>query len=463
MNDIINCLEQVNQWMKSKSISGAITFRSEVSHMVRCGRSQISLNNSEEGQKFFIDLQKGKKKISSSLTASAGDESKIKKVAEELWQKIDMMPEVPYLKPMQAIAQGELNKHVPDQRVTQMDSDIMVKLFADVNEAFKGKNVEISGAFSSGEYSYSNINTLVDKAVSYQGTDFNAEVVVQLLDHNKKEIRSACVGESLDDYDSKALVEELKALYDIKTTTPRENLEAGEYDVVFASHAFGEITQYMGYLTYFGEQYEYEQSMLQKEKHKLGSKIFGENITITDNPNNPDVLFARPVGLNGVERHEFPLIEEGVLKNMFYTDKDSCDRFSMEVNNDYRVSSVVINAGDGPNTFREMVESCKKPTIYIPFIHYMNFTNPAKGEFTGTSRFGTFLIKDGKIQNHLYNLRINDSYMRIFNNVEWLSKSMAHVNTSNTYDMRMASSIACPRFVKVNAVKISGSSAPENA
>ena len=167
------------------------------------------------------------------------------------------------------------------------------------------------------------------------------------------------------------------------------------------------------------------------------------------------------MGLNGVARHAFPLIEEGVLQNMFYSDKDTCDRFSMDVNNDFSVSSLVVNTGDGPSDFNEMVASCKKPTIYIPFIHYMNFTNPAKGECTGTSRFGTVLVEDGKVKNHLFNLRINDSYMRIFNNVEWLSKKMAHVNTSDTYGMRIASSIACPSFVKVNGVKITDSSAPK--
>ena len=462
MNQVINTLENINEWMKSESISGTITFRGESSHMVRCGRSQISLNNTEHGQKFFIDLQKGKRKASSSLTCSAEDAERLKAEVKSLWKKIDLMPEISHLRELSEIAQGDLNKHVPDMRITNIDSGIMVDLFKNVDEAFKEKNVEISGAFSAGEYSYSIINTLVDKAISYQGTDFNAEVVVQLLDHDKKEIRTSIVGENLDDYHGDELVKELMELYEIKTTTQRKDLPAGEYDVVFASHAFAELTNYMGYLTYHGEGYQFDQSMLSKDKHDIGTKIFGDNITITDDPTNPDVLFARPIGRNGMERDTFPLIEDGVLKNMFYTDKDTCDRFSIDVNNDIHVASIMVEAGDGPTDFHEMVKSCERPTIYIPFIHYMNFTNPAKGEFTGTSRFGTFLIEDGKITNHLFNLRINDSYMRIFNHVEWLSRSIGHVNTSNTYGMRMAHSVACPQYVKVNGVKISGSSAPKS-
>ncbi|TEW43196.1 hypothetical protein E2R67_16095 [Psychromonas sp. RZ5] len=87
----------------------------------------------------------------------------------------------------------------------------------------------------------------------------------------------------------------------------------------------------------------------------------------------------------------------------------------------------------------------------------MNFTNAAKGEFTGTSRFGTFLIEQGEIKAHLYNQRINDSYHNTFNQIEWLSSTLTHINTSDTYGMRNAASIACPQFVKVNNVKITGS------
>jgi predicted Zn-dependent protease len=92
----------------------------------------------------------------------------------------------------------------------------------------------------------------------------------------------------------------------------------------------------------------------------------------------------------------------------------------------------------------------------------MNFTNVAKGEFTGTSRFGTFLIEQGEIKAHLYNQRINDSYYNTFNNIEWLSSTLTHINRSNTFGMRNATSIACPLFVKVNKVKITGSKKPTN-
>lgn len=461
MEKVLKTLKELNAFMKEKGIEGTVTYRHEVSHMARCGRSQISLNVSEEGEKYFVDLQTGKRKISGETTALVDELEKLQNFILSLHQKLKFMPEIPHLRPMRAIAQGDLNKYHADPAMEGMDSSIMVNLFKQCDDQFEGKNVEISGAFSAGIHSYAVINTLVEEPVSYQGSDFNVEVVLQLLDHDKKEIRVSDVGERIDEFDSKKLIDHLKRFYEIKTTTARKDVEPGSYDVVFYADAFAEITDFMIYLTCIGETYEYGMGMLKKDVHKIGSKIFGDNVTIVDDPSDPEILFARPVGRNGVERKEFPLITNGVLQNMFYSEKETCDRFSVDVNNDCNVAGMKLLTGEGPTDFDEMVRSCEKPTLFIPFIHYMNFTNAAKGEFTGTSRFGTLLMENGEIKSHLYNLRINDSYHNLFSQIEWLSKKLTHVNTSTTYEMRSASSIACPLFVKVNDVKITGSNAPE--
>ena len=461
MQAVKNLLKQINQFMQEEGITGCTTYQQETSHMVRCGRSQISLNVSEQGEKYFIELQLGKRKISGSTTAQVDELDKLKTLVLSLQEKLKFMPEVEHRRPMTVIAQPELGKSLDtdnvDEALEYIDSSIMVNLFTQCEATFKDKNVEISGAFSAGKQSYAVINTLVDEAITYQGCDYNVEMVLQLLDHDKKELRVSDVGNTLKQFDAPKLIKHLSDMYQIKTQTEQQDIEAGEYDVVFYADAFADLTNYMGYLTLHGESYEYEMGMLQKEKHKLSDKLFSENLSIIDDPTASDILFKRPVGLNGVKRPTFPLIKNGILTNMFYSDKEDCDRFKVDINNDISVSAIKVDTGTGPANFDKMVKSCIKPTLFIPFIHYMNFTNAAKGEFTGTSRFGTFLIEQGVIKAHLYNQRINDSYHNTFNNIEWLSSTLTHVNTSDTYGMRNASSIACPLFVKVNKVKITGS------
>ena len=80
MQAIKTLLQQINQFMKAQSISGTVTYKQETSHMVRCGRSQISLNVSEQGEKYFIELQQGKRKIAGSTTAQVDDIDKLESV-----------------------------------------------------------------------------------------------------------------------------------------------------------------------------------------------------------------------------------------------------------------------------------------------------------------------------------------------------------------------------------------------
>jgi predicted Zn-dependent protease len=461
MNSVKTLLQDINLFMQNKGLIGSVTYQHEISHMVRCGRSQISLNVSEQGEKYFIMLQQGQRKIEGSTTAQVEEIDKLKHFVLSLQEKLQFMPEVKHRNPLNIIGNGKegqcLDSREVDPEIANIESSIMVDLFKQTSESFSNERVEISGAFSAGIQSYATINTHVSEAITYQGSDYNIEIVVQLLDHNKKELRVADVGNSLTQFNDQKLIGHLTKMYRLKTQTTIQEILPSKYDVIFYADAFAELTNYMSYLTLQGETYQYGLGMLQKEKHKIGDKIFSDKLSIIDDPEDKNVLFNRAFGINGIKRPIFPLISNGVLDNMYYSVKEDCDRFNVTVNNDVSVAGFRVKTGNGPASFDEMVKNCIKPTLFISYIHYMNFTNAAKGEFTGTSRFGTFLIEKGEIKYHLYNQRINDSYHNIFNNIEWLSSSLTHINTSDSYGMRNASSIACPLFVKINNVNITGS------
>ncbi len=455
-------LKALNDFLKDQNLQGQLTYRTEVSHLVRAGRSQISLNVSEEGNQLDVVLYKGKKKIKGECAGNlATDAARFKAFILSLKSRIELMPEIPHLTAMKPVASNDHVNTRFDSSLIELESQKLVDFFQQVKDRFDESEVEVSGAFSAGGHGYGVINTLVEEAVFYQGSDWNLEVVLQLVNDDKKEVRTGAVGETWQEFDADALIESLNVLYELKRATPRIDLEPGEYDVVFSADAFAEMTSFVDWLALSGETFEYQSGMLQKDQHKPGDKVFGSNITITDDPKDPDVIFARPVGLNGFQRERFPLVNAGVLKQMYYSDKDTCDRFGKDVNNDSSVASLKVHAGNGPESFADMVKSTQRKTLYIGFIHYMNSTNPARGEFTGTSRFGTLLMENGEVKSHLYNLRINDSFHRIFNQVEWLSGRLESVNMSNTYFKRQSSSIACPAFVKVSAVKITGTAATD--
>ena len=454
---VLKSLTEIISFYKDSPFDLSLTYRGEKSHLIRAGRNQISLNVGEEGSSFQVSIQKGKRFITGSLTASEDDCIKVRAYIDDLSSKIDLMPEVPHLKPKLPQAE-KLEQSEADTSIKEFDSKIAVDYFEEAFNLFKDHNIEVSGAFSAGFHNIGIISTLSPDPSYYEGTDFNIELVLQLLDHDKKELRVSQVGRSLADYKPEKTYQHLQKIMKLKTKTQRVDLPPGKYDIIFHADAFAEMTSYMSWLTLSGDQWLYQTGMLQKETHELGSKIFGENFNITDDPLDKDVLFHRPFGLNGIKREKVTPIKTGVINKLYHSDKETCDKFDVELNNCSRVSSFKVEAGTGPSNFEELAENSKTKTLYIPFIHYMNFTNPAKGEFTGTSRFGTFLLEDGQIKNHIYNLRINDSFHHIFNQIEWLSSKLEHVNLSNTYGLRLASSLTCPRYVKVRGVNISGSS-----
>ena len=450
-------LKRLNNFMKGRGLCGTVNYRGEVSHLMRAANSAISLNTSEKGSKFFIELQDGKKFSRVSLSAGVEDYDKIVKSILLAERNIDVMPEIPFATPMKPICQLKENIHNNDAALENIDSAEMLDLFKGAKERFPERETVVSGAFSCGSYEFGVINTLVENPLYHKGSDFNIEIVLQLIG-NKKEIRASQVGDCLKEIDYDLIYKELESALEVKKNTKRIDIEPGSYDVVFGRDAVADLLSFLSYLGLSGEAYEYGMGMFQKKTHKIEDKIFGDNFSFADNPEKENNIFSRTFGTNGIARKSVDLIKNGVLKQLIYSNKMDCDRFNQKVNNDDSTLNPVMETGEGPADFKEMVESCKTPTIFIPYLHYMNSPNRAKGEVTATSRFGTFLIEDGKIKNHLYKLRINEDLFKIFSNIEWLSRQSAFANTSDTYGLRMASAVQLPIYTKVKGVNITGSS-----
>ncbi len=454
---IIATLGAINEYMKSKGYTGEVSFRGETSHLVRAANNQISLNTSEQGAKFFITLQDGKKFSNGSVATAIENIEEIKKAVDVVAAKLNHVPQIDFATPMGTIAQERPCTAFYDERLENLDSAVMKDFFAEAVKRFAHRKTAVSGAFSCGMYEYGLINTLVTEPLYYKGSDFNIELVLQ-LEKDKKEIRSSQVGESYAQYKPEELYAHIDQLLTLKETTPREDIAPGSYDIIFGRDAVADIAGLIGWLAVSGEVYEYGMGMMPKDKFKFGDKVFSDKLTIIDDPESKTALFRRPFGLNGVKRGKTVLFDKGVWKTVLYSSKMDADRFGKKVDNDMNAFNPVILPGDGPETFEEMIASCKKPTLYIPFIHYINIPNRAKGEFTGSSRFGTLLIENGKVKSHLYNLRLNETVFNFFGKIEWFSKKIEHSNTSNTYGLRMAEAVTLPAFMKVQGIAVTGTS-----
>ena len=120
--------------------------------------------------------------------------------------------------------------------------------------------------------------------------------------------------------------------------------------------------------------------------------------------------------------------------------------------------NLAMSAGDKDiKGFDDLKEYARKQDIlYIPYIHYSGVVNASEGLVTGSSRFGALLFKqDGSIEVP-FNVRFTVKLTDIFgDNLLWLAKEKTSYNNSSTYGMRNPEAIVLPKYIAVDAVRIS--------
>ncbi len=77
-------------------------------------------------------------------------------------------------------------------------------------------------------------------------------------------------------------------------------------------------------------------------------------------------------------------------------------------------------------------------------VHYTNTVAPREGILTGTTRDGTFRIRDGKVAEPLVNHRFTLSMPELLREVLGLTRETMLVNQSDFYDERYAYATLVP-------------------
>jgi predicted Zn-dependent protease len=160
---------------------------------------------------------------------------------------------------------------------------------------------------------------------------------------------------------------------------------------------------------------------------KVGTQVFGHNITIADDCSHA-LQAGQPFDGEGMPRKTVTLVERGVLKNLVYGRK-SAKHFAIEPSGhglpepspQGELAQNIVVAG-GETSMDEMIESTDHG-ILLSRVWYVRLVDPASVLLTGMTRDGTFLIERGKISRGLINLRFNVSVLDLLNSVVQLGPS----------------------------------------
>ena len=228
------------------------------------------------------------------------------------------------------------------------------------------------------------------------------------------------------------MMAEIAAQKALDSAHPAE-IPEGKYSVILEPAAVLDIVGFM-FCDYSGMAILDQRSFL---TGRIGSQLFGENITIWD-----DVTDARQTGSpfdgEGVQRERVPMVENGVVKRVVYArgtavrmkKSEFKDRvgpikatghgFPLPNEMGEMPLNIVFAAPQNPETVTKMIASTERGVL-VTRLWYIREVDPYEKIVTGMTRDGTFLIENGRVRRGVRNFRFNQNLIQMLSNVEAMS------------------------------------------
>ncbi len=170
---------------------------------------------------------------------------------------------------------------------------------------------------------------------------------------------------------------------------------------------------------------------------KLGTRVMGENITIVDDPLNPQGI-PQAFDYEGFPKQKLVLVEKGIAKGVAY-DNALAKKYGT-VSTGHALPASMRSFGalplhlaieGGASNVEEMIRASKKPALWITTLHYIRATHQQDGSATGTTLHGVFLVKDGEVVGPTEHLRFDESLPQALSRVTHLSPSHPTLSMEN--------------------------------
>jgi predicted Zn-dependent protease len=244
--------------------------------------------------------------------------------------------------------------------------------------------------------------------------------------------------------DPKGLAE-IAAQKAVDSVKPQE-IAPGKYTVILEPAAVLDIVGFMFY-DFGGLAILDQRSFL---NNRVGQKIFGGNITISEDVFHP-LQSGAPFDGEGVTRQRVALVEKGVVKRLVYARATAKKMRQSEhaakvgpiaptghgfpLPNEIGEApmNIVFAETQSPKTTDQMVASTERG-ILVTRLWYIREVDPYEKILTGMTRDGTFLIEDGKIRGGVRNFRFNESLLHMLSNVEEMGKPV-RASGEESFDM----------------------------
>ena len=288
-------------------------------------------------------------------------------------------------------------------------------------------NLTTAGVFSSAESCEGIFNS---RGLSDWHTQTLAEISITMLAADSSGWQKAN-SPDVANLDPLALAE-TAAKKAVDSARPQE-IPAGKYTVILEPAAVLDIVGFL-FWDYSGVAILDQRSFL---TGRMGTKLFGDNITIWDDVGHP-LQTGSPFDGEGVRRQRVGLIENGVVKRVVYA-RATAERMKRS---EYRDKAgpieptghgfplpneigemplnVVFAGPSDPQSVEQMIASTERGVL-VTRLWYIREVDPYEKMLTGMTRDGTFLVEDGRVRAGARNFRFNESLIHMLSNVEAMS------------------------------------------
>ncbi len=193
-------------------------------------------------------------------------------------------------------------------------------------------------------------------------------------------------------------------------------LEPGRYTVILEPAASMGLLQNLLF-SMDARRADEGRSFLSKKEggSRLGEKIVDERVNIFSDPTHPDIPSA-PFAGDGQPREKVNWIENGVIKNLFYS------RYWAKKKDKKPMPFPSNAAMEGTNTSLQELIAGTERGVLVTRTWYIRMVDPQSLLATGLTRDGTFFIENGKIAHAVKNFRFNESPVIMLNNLEDLGR-----------------------------------------
>ena len=307
--------------------------------------------------------------------------------------------------------------------------------------AAAGKNKLVTaGIYSSSKSAEAVVNS---KGLSVVHRQTSAEVSVTMLAENSSGWQKANSPE-VKNVDPVRLAE-IAAQKARDSRGPRE-LPPGKFTVILEPAAVLDLVGFM-FWDFGGLAILDQRSFL---NNRIGTKLFGENITIMDDVCHP-LQSNAPFDGEGVRRRKVSLVEKGVVRSLVYARgtaekmrkseyKDKVGEitvtghgFPLPNEMGEAPTNIVFVTPDNGQTVDQMIAGTDRG-ILITRLWYIREVDPYEKILTGMTRDGTFLVEGGKVKHGLLNFRFNQSLIEMLSNVEVLGTAV-RASGEEAFDM----------------------------